>query len=201
MALERRFFNTCSSRILSLSIKSGVFSSIVTFSSSSFWRVKGSKSKRMSSVISLIVRLEYSSSILPASILERSRISSIRLSKLCPAFRITCAYSISSMSSFGFSDINLERSRIEFNGVLSSCDMLARNSDLYLVLSSNCSALCCISRFRSTITWFFSSNSLVFSSSSWLRCISSSCCTLSSSSDACIFCVCISRLAFIFSIS
>ncbi len=73
-----------------------------------------------------------SSSILPASILERSRMSLIRLSRCFPLVKMSFRYSscFSLISPNIFSSSTSEKPMMEFNGVRSSCDMLARNCDL-----------------------------------------------------------------------
>ncbi len=106
------------------------------------------------------------------------------------------AYSICLSLRFSslLSASSLARMSRLFSGVRSSCDMLARNSDLYLEMSASCSAFsssetraCSTSRFLISTFWFCSSRSLAFSSSSsaWrsssaLDPLSSSCCTVSS---------------------
>ena len=90
---------------------------------------------------------------------------------------------------------------MEFSGVRSSCDMLARNSDLYLEVSASSSALSSSARRACSICWFFRSTSAFWSASCWafcascsLVCCSSFCCACSS---APIFCDC-SRRASVF---
>ena len=70
----------------------------------------------------------------PASILVRSRMSLISDSRSLPAEWIVRANSTSRSVSdpSSFSASSRLRISIEFSGVRSSCDMLARNSDLYL---------------------------------------------------------------------
>ena len=62
-----------------------------------------------------------------------------------------------------------------FSGVRSSCDMFARNSDLYLDVRASCLALssrawraCSTSRFFDSTSWFCSTSSCAFSCSSLL---------------------------------
>jgi len=76
------------------------------------------------------------------------------------------------------------------SGVLSSCDMFARNSDLYLLEASNSFAFFSKSiritsreEFWSTTFLLSNSNDFVFSSSSSLITLSSSCCACKLSSD------------------
>ena len=73
------------------------------------------------------------------------------------------------------------------SGVRSSCDMFARNSDLYLEVSASCSAFsssetraCSTSRFLTSTFRFCSASRRAFSSSSRLVRRSSSCCVVSS---------------------
>ena len=79
-----------------------------------------------------------------------------------------------------------------FSGVRSSCDMLARNSDLYFEVSASCSALsssawraCSTSRFLRSTSWFWCASRRAFSCSSWLVCCSSCCRLCSSSASDC----------------
>jgi hypothetical protein len=74
-----------------------------------------------------------------------------------------------------------ESSNRLFSGVRSSCDMLARNSDLYLEVSASCFAFsssawraCSTSEFLRSTSWFWCASCRAFSSSSWLVCCSSS---------------------------
>src|SRR4029450_1396278 len=73
-----------------------------------------------------------SSSIRPASIFDRSRMSLIRDKRCCPEAWMSFEYS----SCFSFSSPNIrsprtsEKPMMAFSGVRSSCDMLAKNSDL-----------------------------------------------------------------------
>ena len=90
-----------------------------------------------------------------------------------------------------FSASIFDRMSIELSGVRNSCDMLARNSDLYLDVRASCSAFSSMARRASSISRFFcstsdfcSASSRAFSCSSVFVCCSSSCCRLSSSSDS-----------------
>ena len=78
------------------------------------------------------------------------------------------------------------------SGVRSSCDMLARNSDLYLevraswaAFSSSACRACSTSRFLRSTSAFCSASSRAFSSSSSLVCCSSSCWLCSSRARLC----------------
>ena len=83
------------------------------------------------------------------------------------------------------------------SGVRSSCDMLARNSDLYFDVSASCSAFsssawraCSTSWFLRSTSWFWCASRRAFSCSSSLVCCSS-CWRLCSSSAS--DCDCVSR--------
>ena len=60
--------------------------------------------------------------------------------------------------------LNFERISKLFSGVLNSCDIFARNSDLYLLLTSNCFVFCSISYFAASTSLFFSSKEISDSS-------------------------------------
>ena len=89
-----------------------------------------------------------SSSIRPASTLERSRISLIRDRRWRPEERMSSVYS----ACFSFSSPNSlspktsEKPMMALSGVRSSCDMLARNSDLCRLAASIWRLLSSISR-------------------------------------------------------
>ena len=78
----------------------------------------------------------------PDSIFDRSRMSLISVSRSVPEewmFRANSTCLAVRLPS-AFSASCWPRMRIELSGVRSSCDMLARNSDLYLEVSASCSA-------------------------------------------------------------
>ena len=90
------------------------------------------------------------------------------------------------------------------SGVRSSCDMFARNSDLYLDDTANCSAFSSRDLRAPSISAFFCSTSLfcpdnccAFSSSSSLVRRSSSCCSRNRSSDSCRVRACSCNLVFV----
>src|SRR3990172_2309188 len=95
-------------------------------------------------------KLANSSSIRPASILERSRMSLIRERRWRPEERTSWRYS----ACFSFTSPNIrswrtsEKPMMALRGVRSSWDMLARNSDLCWLASSSCRPLSSISRNR-----------------------------------------------------
>ena len=84
-----------------------------------------------------------SSSIRPASIFDRSRMSLMSESRWRPEEWMSCRYS----SCLSFSSPNMrssstsEKPMMAFSGVRSSCDMLARNSDLCWLATSSWPAL------------------------------------------------------------
>ena len=118
--------------------------------------------------------------------------SLIRASRSLPEAWMVCAnstcFDVSVASRFSAS--SFERINRLFSGVRNSCDMFARNSDLYLEESANCSAFSSRARRASSTSWFLDStwafcslSRLAFSSSCSFFCRSSSCCVRSSSSD------------------
>ena len=118
----------------------------------------------------------------PDSIFERSRMSLMRLSRsepeelmlrensTCLVERLPAAFSASCWL----------RMRMELSGVRSSCDMLARNSDLYFEVSASSAAFsssarraCSTSVFLRSTSAFCSASSLALVPSSSLVCCSS----------------------------
>ena len=91
-----------------------------------------------------------SSSIRPASILDRSRISLMRESRCRPDSVMSARYSacLSFISPNIRSDRTSEKPMMALSGVRSSCDMLARNSLLCWLAISSCRLLTSISRKR-----------------------------------------------------
>ncbi len=92
----------------------------------------------------------------------------------------------------GFSESCWPRIRMLFSGVRSSCDMLARNSDLYFEVSASSVALSSSARRACSISWFLRSTSTLrsasccaFCSSCSLVCCSSFCCACSSPASCC----------------
>jgi hypothetical protein len=142
-----------------------------------------------------------STAIVPDSIFDRSRMSLIRSSRSEPELWIVWAKPTCLVVRFPstFSVRICERMRRLLSGVRSSCDMLARNSDLYLEMSASCSALsssatlaCSTSLFFCSTSAFCPASRCAFTSSSALVDCSSSCCFRSSSSDCCSERVCCS---------
>ncbi len=140
-----------------------------------------------------------STATVPDSIFERSRMSLMSISRSLPEEWMvlensTClALRLPSVFLQSWS----ERISRLLSGVRSSCDMLARNSDLYFEVSASCSAFsssawraCSTSRFLRSTSWFWCASSRAFSCSSRLVCCSS-CWRLCSSSAS--DCDCLSR--------
>ena len=100
-----------------------------------------------------------SSSIRPASILDRSRMSLMRDSRCRPDSRMSARYSacLSLISPNIRSASTSEKPMIALSGVRSSCDMLARNSLLCRLATSSCRPLSSISR-KSRAFWMASAD-------------------------------------------
>ena len=81
IALESRFFKICSNRILSLLKIIGTSGSVSIKKSNFFSVATGLNKARIVVTISSVAISAFSNSILPASILERSKISSIKLNR------------------------------------------------------------------------------------------------------------------------
>ena len=131
--------------------------------------------------------------------------SLISPSSSAPALWIVFANSICLAVRFPstLSPSSFARISSELSGVRSSCDMFARNSDLYFDESASCSAFSSsalrassISAFLISIRRFCSSSCCERSSSSSFVCCSSSCWVCSSSSEARKVDVCASSSAF-----
>ena len=105
----------------------------------------------------------------------------------------------------GFSANSLDRISMLFSGVLNSCDMLARNSDLYFDDSDSCSAFSssdCPGEFDLVVLVFnfpILVGELMCLSLRVLRwfCFNSSCCSRSRSSDSCRVRACSCRRVFV----
>ena len=196
-AFESRFFSTCWRRCSSVEICSGApgASSIANsrpFSSATGLNERSTKSRTDSSSVRPAC-----TSIFPASTLDRSRMSLISASRSEPALWIvdaasTC-FAVRLPTSFDAS--TFDRISSELSGVRSSCDMFARNSDLYFELSASCSAFSSselraisISRFLISMSRFWRSSCSAFSwSSSFVAC-SSSCWDWSACDCSCSSC-------------
>ena len=149
-----------------------------TFLASATWRKVRStyscRSDRRSSLTSTIT--------VPDSIFDRSRMSLISVSRSLPDEWIVLANStcLGVRLPSGFFDSWSDRISRLFSGVRSSCDMLARNSDLYLEVSASCLAFssrawraCSTSWFLRSTSWFWCASRRAFSCSSSLVCCSS----------------------------
>ncbi len=161
-ALERRFLRTCCSRWSSVSTISGTRGEMETESSIPSAMVgRNVRSRVPASLRRSTGRRSIWS--LPASILERSRIWLIKASSSWPLAWMVEAYCTSSPSRLPlvFSESRRARIKTLFSGVRSSCDMLARNSDLYRETRASCCALSSRSlvRFASSALDAFSSSS------------------------------------------
>ena len=120
-------------------------------------------------------------SILPASIFARSRISLIKLRSCSPELRMFPAQRICFSVKFWVLINRSLKPRIEFNGVLSSCDIFAKKS-LFSLLDSNNAKFACAnsSTFRSRLVFTFFNRSCMLTRflnirlNAWLRSSNSS---------------------------
>ena len=131
-AFDSRFFTTCSRRFGSVAIARSRFGekSVVKVSSrasASCRKVRSIVSRRCAKGIS-----SDSTVTVPDSIFDRSRMSLIRFRRSVPAPWIVRANSVCRAVRLpsAFSASCWPRIRMLLSGVRSSCDMLARNSDL-----------------------------------------------------------------------
>ena len=131
-AFESRFLRICWSRCGSVWIRGTAFGAKSSSNASSFSSAIGANVRSSADSSSAIWISATVMSIFPASTLERSRMSLIRSSRSEPAVWIVRANSIcrSVRLPSGLSPSSFARMRRELSGVRSSCDMLARNSDL-----------------------------------------------------------------------
>ncbi len=184
-AFDSRFLMICCNRMASVAIAAGSAGSISMSKDKPFWSAI-SRNCRSSCVARSSKRIaSTSSTTVPLSILDRSRMSLIIRSSSAPdSWTVSaCSTCFSLRLPRLFSASSLDRISRLFRGVRSSWLMLARNSDLYLEVSASCSAFsssssflphsssCCwrsissLSRMRVACS---SSRSLVdFSSSCW----------------------------------
>jgi hypothetical protein len=181
-ALDSRFFRICCRRLMSVTIAVGSCTPVwirkSTFLASATWRkVRSTYSCRSDRRSSLT-----STATVPDSILDRSRMSLISISRSLPDEWIVLANSTCLVVRLpsGFLDSWSDRISSEFSGVRSSCDMLARNSDLYLDVRASCLAFsssawraCSTSWFLRSTSWFWCTSRRAFSCSSSLVCCSS----------------------------
>ena len=183
-ALASRFFSTCCRRLASVCMPRGRPGSTSIVKSTPRWSATWRKLRSTYSVRSAKLRSPTSTETVPDSILLRSRMSLMRISRSVPELWMVRANSTCLPVRFpsGFSASWLARMSRLLSGVRSSWDMLARNSDLYFEVRASCSAFsssarraCSTSRFLRSTSWFWSASSRAFSSSSSLVCCSSSC--------------------------
>ena len=106
----------------------------------------------------------------------------VRANSTCFGVRLWSGFSLSCWPS----------TRMLFSGVRSSCDMLARNSDLYLEVSASSFAFSSRARRACSISWFLRSTSTfcsasccAFCASCSLVCCNSFCCVWSSAASCC----------------
>ena len=193
-AFDSRFFSTCCRRLrVGDDAASSVGSSCTSNDSprlSASWRNgRATVSCRLVQKIS-----SASTDTVPDSIFDRSRMSLIRFSRSVPAPWIVRANSTCCGVRLpsGLSPSCWPRIRIEFSGVRSSCDMLARNSDLYFEVSASSVAFSSSARRACSISWFLRSTSTLrsasccaFCSSCSLVCCNSRCWVCSSVASCC----------------
>ena len=192
-AFDSRFFSTCCRRLQSVVMLRSVGSTCTSNDRprlSASWRNgRVTVSCRLGSKIS-----SASTDTVPDSIFDRSRMSLIRLSRSVPApwmVRANSTWRGVRLPS-GLSPSCWPRIRIEFSGVRSSCDMLARNSDLYFEVSASSAAFSSSARRACSISWFLRSTSTLcsasccaFCSSCSLVCCNSRCWVCSSVASCC----------------
>ncbi len=185
-AFERKFFTICSTLCLSVWIHLGKSSAILTSIYKFFSVVTGLKFRFMAAEKSWRSMSSILISIFPASTLEMSSISLISCRSSEPDEWIDCADSTWSSDRWPslLSARSFDKRRMLFRGVLSSWDILDRNSDLYLLPSSKFRALSSMIFLASFRSLFFLSTSSFCSSSSSLIWRSSSCCACSLDSDS-----------------
>ena len=143
----------------------------------------------------LVKKISSASTVtVPDSIFDRSRMSLIRFSRSVPAPWMVRANStcLAVRLPSGLSVSCWPRIRMLLSGVRSSCDMLARNSDLYFEVSASSVAFSSSARRACSISWFLRSTSTLrsasccaFCSSCSLVCCSSFCCVCSSPASCC----------------
>ncbi len=188
-AFDRRLRSTWRSRESSVRRSAGAPGAVVTVNSRLFCVVMGRNVASTYSMSWRSVTRSGVTSILPASTLERSRMSLISWSRSDPAEWMIWAYStcLGVRLRDGFCASNWARMSRLLSGVRSSWLMLARNSDLYLEASDSCWArvssscrACSIWRFFASMSRFCAASREALSSSSALERWSSSCCTCNS---------------------
>ena len=146
-ALESRLPSTWRSRCRSVTSSVGAEGSIETSKSSPFSAVSGPNVVCRSSTSAFSANRSAWMSIRPASTFDRSRMSLMSCSRSEPAEWMTFAYStcLAVRLRPGFCASSRARISRLFSGVRSSCDMFARNCDLYWEASASCRARSSIS--------------------------------------------------------
>ena len=167
-AFDSRFFRICCSRLASLVnvARQRVVDLDVERQVLRFGDVSGTCARRCRAA-SVKVISSASTVTVPDSIFDRSRMSLMSVSRSVPAewmFRAnsTC---FDARLPVGFSASCWPRIRIEFSGVRSSCDMLARNSDLYFEVSASSAAFSSSARRACSTSLFLRSTSTFCSAS------------------------------------
>ena len=132
IALDSRFFRICSSRCGSVSIVAGASAATSTSRRKPLPAASGSNMERRPSASGASGVVSGRTSSLPASTFAMSRMSLIRASRSLPAAWMDCAnFTCSGLRlPCALSASSFARISELFSGVRSSCDMLARNSDL-----------------------------------------------------------------------
>ncbi len=196
-ALESRFLRICCSRLESVVNARGSAESMSTWNARFFESATCRNVRSMLSLSEANVISSASTVTVPDSIFDKSRMSLMSVSRSVPAEWMFLAKS----TCFGDrlpKPLSLScwpRIRIELSGVRSSCDMFARNSDLYFDVSASSAAFSSSARracstsmfFRSTST-FCSASCLAFDASSSFVCCSSLCRVCSSVVSCCDCC-------------
>ena len=167
-AFDSRLPSTWRSRCRSVTSSAGADGSIEISKSSPFSAVSGPNVACRSSTSALSRNRSACTSIRPASTLDRSRMSLMSCSRSEPAEWMTFAYSTCLAVRFRPGFCASSRARISrlFSGVRSSCDMFARNCDLYWEARPSCLARSSISSRAREISAFFASMSCFWAASS-----------------------------------
>ena len=138
-AFESRFLRTWCNRVPSVTMERGRDESSAIAKASPFSSATARKVRSRASRTSAKATSAASTDVVPDSILERSRMSLISVSRSTPLEWIVSANCTCLGIRFpsGFSASCCARISRLFRGVRSSCDMLARNCDLYLEVSAS----------------------------------------------------------------
>src|ERR1700757_1414703 len=180
-ALDRRFLSTCCSRLISVVMLRPRLGSTCTSNDS--WRVSAPWRNGPATMSTRFEKNTSSASTVtvPDSILDRSRMSLMRLRRSVPAPWMVRANSTCLLVRLpsGFSASCWPSTRMLLSGVRNSCDMFARNSDLYFEVSESSVAFSSSARRACSISWFLRSTSTLRSASCCAFCSSCSlvCCS------------------------